>query len=83
MLLRFTGALILVTHDRMFLQRIATRIVEIDRGKLFDQSCDYETFLERRAAAREVEETQNALFDKKLEKEEHWIRGGIRGAAHA
>ena len=62
----------------MFLQRIATRIVEIDRGKLFDQSCDYETFLERRAAAREVEETQNALFDKKLEKEEHWIRGGIR-----
>ena len=78
MLLRFTGALILVTHDRMFLQRIATRIVEIDRGRLFDQSCDYETFLERRAAAREVEETQNALFDKKLEKEEHWIRGGIK-----
>ena len=78
MLLRFTGALIFVTHDRMFLQRIATRIVEIDRGKLFDQSCDYETFLERRAAAREVEETQNALFDKKLEKEEHWIRGGIK-----
>ena len=78
MLLRFTGAVIFVTHDRMFLQRIATRIVEIDRGKLFDQSCDYETFLVRRAAAREVEETQNALFDKKLEKEEHWIRGGIK-----
>ncbi|MFC1968348.1 ATP-binding cassette domain-containing protein [Chloroflexota bacterium] len=51
-LLRVTGALILVTHDRMFLQRIATRIVEIDRGRLFDQSCDYETFLERRAAFR-------------------------------
>jgi ABC transport system ATP-binding/permease protein len=78
MLLRFTGAVILVTHDRLFLQRIATRIVEIDRGGLFDQSCDYETFLERRAAAREVEEVQNALFDKKLEKEEHWIRGGIK-----
>jgi ABC transport system ATP-binding/permease protein len=77
-LLRFTGSVILVTHDRIFLQRIATRIVEIDRGRLFDQSCDYETFLERRAAARETEETQNALFDKKLEKEEHWIRGGIR-----
>ena len=57
-LLRFTGAIILVTHDRIFLQRIATRIVEIDRGKLFDQSCDYETFLDRREAAREVEETR-------------------------
>ncbi len=78
MLLRFTGAIILVTHDRIFLQRIATRIVEIDRGRLFDQSCDYETFLERRAAAREVEEVQNALFDKKLEKEEHWVKGGIK-----
>ena len=78
MLLRFPGALILVTHDRMFLQRIAARIVEIDRGRLFDQSCDYKTFLELREAAREVEETQNALFDKKLEKEEHWIRGGIK-----
>jgi ABC transport system ATP-binding/permease protein len=78
LLLRFNGALILVTHDRMFLQRIAARIVEIDRGRLFDQSCDYEIFLERRAAAREVEETQNALFDKKLEKEEHWVRGGVK-----
>jgi ATP-binding cassette subfamily F protein uup len=78
MLIKFTGALIFVTHDRMFLQRIATRIVEIDRCKLFDQSCDYETFLARRAAAREVEETQNALFDKKLRKEEQWIRTGVR-----
>ena len=77
-LLRFTGALILVTHDRMFLQRIATRIVEIDRGRLFDQSCDYETFLERRAAFRENEETRNALFDRKLKKEEQWVRGGIK-----
>ncbi|MFC1941782.1 ATP-binding cassette domain-containing protein [Chloroflexota bacterium] len=77
-LLRFTGAIILVTHDRMFLQRIATRIVEIDRGRLFDQLCDYETFLTRRAAAREIEETRNALFDKKVKKEEQWIRGGIK-----
>jgi ATP-binding cassette subfamily F protein uup len=74
----FTGAIILVTHDRVFLQKIATRIVEIDRGRLFDLSCDYETFLERRAAAREVEEAQNAVFDKKLEKEEHWKLGGIK-----
>jgi ABC transport system ATP-binding/permease protein len=78
MLLRFNGALILVTHDRLFLQRITNRIIEIDRGRLFDQSCDYQTFLDRRAAAREVEEVQNALFDKKLEKEEQWIRGGIK-----
>jgi ATP-binding cassette subfamily F protein uup len=78
MMLRFTGALIFVTHDRMFLQRIATRIVEIDRGSLFDQTCDYETFLERRSADRDAEETQNALFDKKLQQEEHWIRGGIK-----
>jgi ATP-binding cassette subfamily F protein uup len=75
---RFTGAVIFVTHDRMFLQSIATRIVEIDRGKLFDQTCDYETFLERRAADREAELTKNALFDKKLQQEEHWVRGGIK-----
>jgi ATP-binding cassette subfamily F protein uup len=77
MVARYTGALIFVTHDRMFLQKIATRIVEIDRGRLFDQTCDYETFLARRSADREAEETQNALFDKKLKQEEHWIRRGI------
>ena len=77
-LLRFTGALIFVTHDRVFLQRIATRIVEIDRGRLFDQVCDYTTFLTRRAAARDNEETRNALFDKKLQQEEQWVRTGIK-----
>ena len=77
-MVRFTGALIFVTHDRMFLQRIATRIVEIDRGRLFDQTCDYETFLTRRSADREAEETKNALFDRKLQHEEHWVRGGIK-----
>ena len=78
MMVRFAGALIFVTHDRMFLQRIATRIVEIDRGRLFDQACDYETFLVRRSVDRETEETQNALFDKKLQQEEHWVRRGIK-----
>ena len=77
-MLRFTGALIFVSHDRMFLQRIATRIVEIDRARLFDQTCDYATFLVRRSADRQVEETKNALFDKKLRQEEAWIRGGIK-----
>jgi ATP-binding cassette subfamily F protein uup len=76
--MRFTGAILLVTHDRIFLQKFATRIVEIDRGKLFDQSCDYATFLKRRDAAREEEEIRNTLFDKKLEKEEQWVRQGIR-----
>ncbi len=75
--LKFRGSVVFVTHDRAFLQRIANRIVEIDRGRFFDQSCDYFTFLERRAAAREIEATENALFDKKLEKEEAWIRTGI------
>ena len=78
MMVRFTGALIFVTHDRMFLQKIATRIVEIDRGRLFDQTCDYETFLVRRDANREAEETKNALFDRKLKQEEHWVREGIK-----
>jgi len=78
MMIRFTGALIFVTHDRMFLQRVATRIVEIDRGRLFDHTCDYETFLVRRNVDRKTEKTQNALFDKKLQQEEHWIRGGIK-----
>jgi len=80
MIVRFTGALVFVTHDRMFLQRIATRIVEIDRGMLFDQTCDYETFLLRRNADHEAEETKNNLFDKKLQQEEHWIRGGIEAS---
>jgi ATP-binding cassette subfamily F protein uup len=75
--LKFRGSVVFVTHDRAFLQRIASRIIEIDRGRFFDQSCDYSTFLERRAAAREIEATENALFDKKLEKEEAWIRTGI------
>jgi ATP-binding cassette subfamily F protein uup len=78
MMVRFTGALIFVTHDRMFLQKIATRIVDIDRGRLFDQTCDYETFLVRRNANREAEETKNALFDRKLKQEEVWVREGIK-----
>ena len=77
-LAKFKGAMVFVTHDRMFLQNIATRIVEIDRGRLFDQVCDYKTFLQRRSADREAEVTQNALFDKKLVKEEQWRRKGVQ-----
>jgi len=77
-LLRTRASLIFVTHDRMFLRRLATRILEIDRGRLFDWSCDYDTFLSRKEAALAAEEKQQALFDKKLAEEERWIRQGIK-----
>jgi ABC transport system ATP-binding/permease protein len=77
-LLRFGGTLVFVTHDRTFLSRLATRIVEVDRGRLFDWSCDYSTFLERKEAALAAEERQAALFDKRLAEEEVWIRKGIQ-----
>lgn len=70
--------LIFVTHDRSFLQNLATRIWEIDQGRLFDWSCDYNTFLRRKAAALAAQEKQDALFDKKLAEEEVWIRQGIK-----
>lgn len=77
-LLGWPGTLLFVTHDRVFLRKLATRILEIDRGKLFDWSCDYETFLKRKEAALEAEEKQQALFDKRLAQEEAWIRQGIK-----
>ncbi len=75
---RWDATLVFVTHDRMFLGRMADRSLEIDRGRLFDWSCDYDTFLQRKEAALEVEEKQNALFDKRLAQEESWIRQGIK-----
>ena len=73
----YTGTVVFVTHDRVFLQILAQRIIEIDRGKLFDWSCDYPTFLKRKQAFLEAEEKQNAQFDKKLAQEEVWIRKGV------
>jgi ATP-binding cassette subfamily F protein uup len=75
---RWPRAFLFVTHDRAFLRKLATRILEIDRGRLFDWSCDYDTFLVRKEAALAAEEKQNALFDKKLAQEEAWIRQGIK-----
>jgi ATP-binding cassette subfamily F protein uup len=72
------GTLVFVTHDRAFLRKLSTRIWEIDRGRLFDWSCDYDTFLKRKADALAAEEKQNALFDKRLAEEEVWIRQGIK-----
>ncbi len=77
-LLRAPCAVLFVTHDRQFLQKLATRIVEIDRGKLSSWSCDYNTYLERKTAMLEAEANQNALFDKKLAQEEVWVRKGVK-----
>lgn len=75
---KFEGTLMFVTHDRAFLQRLATRIVEIDRGRLMSFPCDYSTYLERRQAALEGQERQWQEFDKKLAREETWVRQGIK-----
>jgi ATP-binding cassette subfamily F protein uup len=70
--------LLFVTHDRAFLRRLATRIVELDRGQLVDWGADYDTYLERKEAALAVEAREWSEFDKKLAKEEVWIRTGIQ-----
>jgi len=77
-LLGFRGAILFITHDRRFLQTLATRIIELDRGKVTDWPGDYKTYLERRQAELDAEVTHNALFDKKLAQEEAWIRQGIK-----
>ncbi|MGA2619969.1 MAG: ATP-binding cassette domain-containing protein, partial [Thermoguttaceae bacterium] len=77
-LLRFGGSLLFVTHDRAVLRKVATRILELDRGRLTSWSCDYATYLKRKEALREAEARQNAEFDKKLAREEVWIRTGIQ-----
>lgn len=70
--------LLFVTHDRTFLRRVATRIVELDRGKLVDWGGDYDTYLERKEGALAAEAREWEEFDKKLAKEEVWIRTGIQ-----
>ena len=70
--------LFFVTHDRAFLQKLATRIVELDRGVLTNWACSYDQFLLRRAERLEAEERQRAAADKKLAQEEEWIRRGVR-----
>ncbi|MDG4598215.1 MAG: ATP-binding cassette domain-containing protein [Candidatus Contendobacter sp.] len=77
-LLEFRGGLLFVTHDRALLQRLATRLLELDRGALTSWPGDYAAFLEKKAALLEVEARHNAKFDKKLAQEEVWIRQGIK-----
>lgn len=77
-LLDWRGSLLFISHDRVFLQKLATRIVEIDRGQLTDWPGDYPTYVVRKQKALEDEDKENALFDKKLAQEEVWIRQGIK-----
>lgn len=77
-LLDFTGAVLFITHDRALVRRLATKIIELDRGHLRLYQCGYDNYLAERAHLLVVEEQQNALFDKKLAQEEVWIRQGIK-----
>ena len=77
-LLDYPGAVIFVSHDRVFLQRVATRIIELDRGRLSSWPGDYATFIRNKEAALATEAVQNAKFDKRLAGEEVWLRQGIK-----
>ncbi len=77
-LLNYRGALLFITHDRRFLQNLATRIVDLDRGRLVSWPGRYSDYLRRKAQALAEEARQNAEFDKKLAQEEVWIRQGIK-----
>ncbi|MDH5483923.1 MAG: ATP-binding cassette domain-containing protein [Gammaproteobacteria bacterium] len=77
-LLGWNGSLLFVTHDRSFLRNLATRIIELDRGKLTSWPGNYEAYLLHKAEALHSEAKENALFDKKLAQEEVWIRQGIK-----
>ena len=74
----YPGTIFFVTHDRLFMTHLATRIVELDRGKIYSWACDYNTFLKRKQAALDIEEAGRDNFDKKLAEEEIWIRQGVK-----
>lgn len=77
-LIRSGITLLFVTHDRKFLKKLATRIIEIDRTRLYNWDCDYDTYLKRKAQSLNAEQQQWNKFDKKLAEEEQWIRTGIQ-----
>ncbi len=77
-LLKRRGSLLFITHDRALIHRLATRILELDRGKLSSWACDYTTFLRRRETQLEAEQRQDRQFDDRLKQEEVWIRQGIQ-----
>jgi ATP-binding cassette subfamily F protein uup len=77
-LVSYNGAVIFITHDRTFVRRLATRIVELDRGTLTSFPGDFDAYLEKKDELLEIEERAAAKFDKKLAEEEAWIRRGIK-----
>ena len=77
-LLDFAGALLFVTHDRAFLRRLATRIIELDRGTLTSWPGSYDEYLRKKTAALETEARDLERLDKKLAEEEAWLRRGIK-----
>ena len=77
-MVEYPGALLFISHDRAFVRRLATRIIELDRGQLASWPGSYDDYVRRKAGQLEVEARHNALFDKKLSREEAWIRQGIK-----
>ena len=77
-MLDYPGALLFVSHDRAFVRRLSTKIIELDRGQLTSWPGTYDDYVRRKTEQLEVEERHNALFDKKLSQEEVWIRQGIK-----
>jgi ATP-binding cassette subfamily F protein uup len=77
-LANYPGAVLFVSHDRAFLKRLATRMIELDRGQLTSWPGNYDDYLRQKAESLVVEATHNALFDKKLSQEEVWIRQGVK-----
>ena len=75
---KWEAALLFISHDREFMDNLATRFIEIDRGKTMEFNCDYNTYLKRKKDMLETEDKHNALFDKRLSQEEAWIREGIK-----
>ena len=74
----FNGSIVFISHDRSFIRQMATRIIDLDRGKIASWSGNYDNYLLGKEEALRVEELQNAEFDKKLAQEEVWIRQGIK-----
>ncbi|MBN6060956.1 ABC transporter ATP-binding protein [Aggregatibacter actinomycetemcomitans] len=77
-LMEFSGSIVFISHDRSFIRKMATRIVDLDRGKLVSYPGDYDLYLTTKEENLRVEALQNDLFDKRLAQEEVWIRQGIK-----
>lgn len=75
---KWEAALLFISHDREFMDNLATRFIEIDRGKVMEFNCNYNTYLKRKKEMLDTEDKHNALFDKRLSQEEAWIREGIK-----